>query len=160
MITTGLFTTATQTTAPKLARTLEATPVAAKRDTTDTTSSGRASNHSSPPPVAYSPQSTSVQPMTSSQESKSSSIANGGIRRMSSASDDFVLVFSEDISGMARDSPTGNVVRDRCRDLIAKAFKKGFENRECFKKGFENRECSVYCVKVQLIFVQCVCGCS
>lgn len=50
---------------------------------------------------------------------------------MSSTSDDFVLVFSGDISGMARESPTSNEVRDRCRDLIAKALKKGFENREC-----------------------------
>ena len=49
---------------------------------------------------------------------------------MSSTSDDFVLMFSDDISGMRRDEPTGTDVRDRCRDLIAKALKKGFEDCE------------------------------
>ena len=109
---------ATQTTSiPKAS---EPTPVARSLEQT-----------SSPPPVAYNPPSTSIQPMTSSQESKNSSTTNGAVRRMSSTSDDFVLVFSGDISGMAREAPTGNEVRDRCRDLITKALKKGFENREC-----------------------------
>ena len=31
---------------------------------------------------------------------------------------------------MVRDETTGNDVRDRCRDLIAKALKKGFDDCE------------------------------
>lgn len=32
---------------------------------------------------------------------------------------------------MVRDETTGNDVRDRCRDLMAKALKKGFDDCEC-----------------------------
>ncbi len=106
------------------------TPESVKKETMDTTKSERPVNHSTPPPVAYNP-SVSEQPMTSSQQSKNSSMANGALRRMSSTSDDFVLVFSGDISGISRTGSTGNEVRDRCRDLVAKALKKGFENGRC-----------------------------
>ncbi|XP_064382246.1 transcription elongation factor A protein 1-like [Halichondria panicea] len=101
------------------------TPESVKNEAIDTPKSERPVNHSTPPPVAYNP-SVSEQPMTSSQPKNS--MANGALRRMSSTSDDFVLMFSGDISGISRTGSTGNEVRDRCRDLVAKALKKGFEN--------------------------------
>ena len=69
---------------------------------------------------------------------------------MSSTSDDFVLMFSGDISGISRTGSTGNEVRDRCRDLVAKALKKGFENGKCMYTVCGSRMCP---------YVVCVCVC-
>ena len=56
----------------------------------------------------------------------------GAQRRDSVQSDDgnIQLVFSSTIDGSARMASSGNDVRDRCRDLITKALKKGFTESE------------------------------
>lgn len=52
---------------------------------------------------------------------------NGEIFSQASASSDGVmLVFDPLVSGERRAASTGSDVRDRCRDLIVKALKKGF----------------------------------
>ena len=72
--------------------------------------------------------------------SSSSSVTNGEVasppgtsqRRDSTQSDDgnIQLLFSPSIDGSARMASTGNDVRDRCRELIAKALQKGFTEGE------------------------------
>ena len=54
------------------------------------------------------------------------------LRRDSTQSDDgnIQLVFSSSVDGSARMASTGNDVRDRCRELLAKAMKKGFSDGE------------------------------
>ena len=57
---------------------------------------------------------------------------SGSQRRDSTQSDDgnIQLLFAPNIDGSARAPSTGNDVRDRCRDLLAKALKKGFSDGE------------------------------
>ncbi len=57
---------------------------------------------------------------------------SGSQRRDSTQSDDgnVQLLFSPNIDGSARAPSTGSEVRDRCRDLLAKALKKGFSDGE------------------------------
>ena len=72
--------------------------------------------------------------------SSSSAVTNGEAasphevsqRRDSTQSDDgnIQLLFSPNIDGSARMASTGSDVRDRCRELIAKALQKGFTEGE------------------------------
>lgn len=84
-----------------------------------------AGKSSSPPPVTYSRQKSD-----SSQSDSNGSQKNGGdvpTRRLSSTSDEIILNFSSSVDGYSRVSSTGSDVRDRCRDLLAKALRKGLE---------------------------------
>ena len=67
----------------------------------------------------------------SSHSSSEASEKNGDaipLRRLSSTSDDIVLKFHQTVDGYSRVASTGSDVRDRCRDLIGKALRKGFDN--------------------------------
>ena len=109
---------------------------------------GQHHNPPTPPPVTYT---SNPGPNGSSSSSSSSNTDNGGgtnsssplpngqvvspigsQRRDSTQSDDgnIQLMFSPNIDGSARAASTGNDVRDRCQDLIAKALKKGFSDGE------------------------------
>lgn len=48
------------------------------------------------------------------------------MRRLSSTSDEIILNFASSVDGFSRiQQSTGSDIRDRCRDLLAKALKKG-----------------------------------
>ena len=90
----------------------------------------RPSNPPTPPPVVYSPSTdvaknsniTSPQLLPNGESSQSSQESSSS--QMSSL--DTVLCFASTIDGNARVPSTGSDVRDRCRDLLIKALKKGF----------------------------------
>lgn len=73
---------------------------------------------------------SSSNPMMNGDMVSSPPQVKGAQRRDSTQSDDgnIQLLFSPSIDGSARMASTGNDVRDRCRDLIAKALKKGFSD--------------------------------
>ena len=52
----------------------------------------------------------------------------GPSRSDSVSSDSGVVYFDSGIPGESRIPATGDAVRDRCRELLAKAMMKGFEN--------------------------------
>jgi transcription elongation factor S-II len=96
----------------------------------------------SPPPVAYSPSKNSAPSINSNSSitSSASTAANGetpgetmmspiaGPSRSDSVSSDCgVVFFAPNIVGESRVMATGDGVRDRCRELLAKAMMKGFE---------------------------------
>lgn len=97
-----------------------------KSGTSATTAAGLG-KPSSPPPVTYSQQ----QSDSSYQgESTEGSQKNGGdvpVRRLSSTSDEILLNFPSSVDGYSRVGSSGSDVRDRCRDLLAKALKKGLD---------------------------------
>jgi transcription elongation factor S-II len=102
----------------------------------------------SPPPATYTPSTNtdnhSTKPSTNSNSTpitSSASASNGETpmetitspvpgpsRSDSVSSDSGVVYFDPSIPGEARVPPTGDPVRDRCRELLAKAMMKGFEN--------------------------------
>lgn len=104
------------------------------------------SNPPTPPPVTYSPPASSTDSnySTSSKfSSTSSQIPNGEVpsNEVSSQSSEqsqssqpigsplspgVMLFFPPSLDGNCRVPPTGSDIRDRCRDLIIKALKKGF----------------------------------
>lgn len=87
----------------------------------------------SPPPVTYSQQQsdTSSQGESTEGSEKNGSEKNGGnipLRRLSStSSDEIILNFPSSVDSYSRMASTGSDVRDRCRDLLAKALKKGLD---------------------------------
>lgn len=83
----------------------------------------------SPPPVVYSKQQSNSSQGSSEGSSTAEKDGNGEIplRRLSSTSDDIILNFPLTVDSYSRASPTGLDVRDRCRDLLAKALMKGFD---------------------------------
>jgi hypothetical protein len=81
----------------------------------------------SPPPVTYTQQNSDS---SSHGDSTDGNHKNGGdipIRRLSSTSDEMVLNFPSSVDSYSRVASSGSDVRDRCRDLLAKALKKGIE---------------------------------
>lgn len=118
---------------------------------TPSSDTGQHQNPPTPPPVMYT---SSPGPNGSSTSSSSnnggmgssSPMPNGQVsspqvqqRRDSTQSDDgnIQLLFSSNVDGSARAPSTGNDVRDRCRDLIAKALKKGFsDGKDSSSVGF------------------------
>lgn len=121
------------------------TPKAPKSPPKATTPSSETAQHQNPPtppPVTYTsnPSSSGSGNDTGGTTSSSSSVTNGEVasphgvsqRRDSTQSDDgnIQLLFSPSIDGSARMALTGNDVRDRCRELIAKALQKGFTDGE------------------------------
>ena len=112
-------------------------PKSPSKATTPSSETGQHQNPPTPPPVTYtSNPSSSSNNSSGTTSSSSSSLTNGEVvspqganqRRDSTQSDDgsVQLLFPPSIDGSARVASTGNDVRDRCRDLIAKALKKGF----------------------------------
>lgn len=96
-----------------------------KSATTPVASSGKPS---SPPPVTYSQQSSDS---SSHGDDTNGNQQNGGdipIRRLSSTSDELILNFPSTVDSYSRVASSGSDVRDRCRDLLAKALKKGLED--------------------------------
>ena len=101
---------------------------------------GQHQNPPTPPPVTYTSnpgRNGSSNSNDSGGTSSSSPMPNGQMvspsgsqRRDSTQSDDgnIQLLFAPNIDGSARAPSTGNEVRDRCRDLLAKALKKGFSD--------------------------------
>ena len=97
-------------------------------------------NPPTPPPVTYTSNPSGSSDNAGGTTSSSSSLTNGEVasphgvsqRRDSTQSDDgnIQLLFSPSIDGSARMASTGNDVRDRCRELIAKALQKGFTEGE------------------------------
>ena len=75
------------------------------------------------------------------------------LRRDSTQSDDgnIQLVFSSSVDGSARMASTGNDVRDRCRELLAKAMKKGFSDGE---EGDGLRGTNIVCFYFFLLLTQ------
>ena len=104
---------------------------------------GQHQNPPTPPPVTYTSNpghNGSSNSNDSGGTSSSSPMPNGQMvspsgsqRRDSTQSDDgnIQLLFAPNIDGSARAPSTGNEVRDRCRDLLAKALKKGFSDGGC-----------------------------
>ena len=101
----------------------------------------------SPPPVTYTPSTNTDSHSTTNSNTNaitsSASASNGETsmetitspipgpsRSDSVSSDSGVVYFDPSIPGEARVPPTGDTVRDRCRELLAKAMLKGFENGE------------------------------
>jgi len=95
------------------------------------------SNPPTPPPVAYSPLTPTDVTKNSniaspkllpngeiSSESSQESTSSSSLQTVSTA----VSFFSPTIDGSARTASTGNDVRDRCRELVMKALKKGFND--------------------------------
>lgn len=83
---------------------------------------------SSPPPVVYSKQQSDS---SHSDSGDTNGQKNGGdipVRRLSSTSDELILTFASSVDSYSRTPPIGSEVRDRCRDLLAKALKKGLED--------------------------------
>ena len=104
----------------------ESTPKSNKSGSTSpksaATPTGVPGKTDSPPPVTYVQQQSD-----SSQGSGEGNQINGDIpmRRLSSTSDEIILNFPSSVDGFSRTASTGSDVRDRCRDLLAKALKKG-----------------------------------
>lgn len=92
----------------------------------------------SPPPVTYTPQNNTTS-INSNTSIASPTTANGETpiemtpsvagpsRSDSVSSDSGIVYFSPSVDGDARIPATGDAVRDRCRELLAKAMMKGFE---------------------------------
>ena len=92
----------------------------------------------SPPPVTYTPQNSTssinsntsiTSPTTSNGETplEMPPSVPGPSRSDSVSSDSGIVYFSPSVAGDARNPATGDAVRDRCRELVAKAMMKGFE---------------------------------
>ena len=83
----------------------------------------------SPPPVVYSKQGSNSSSHSSSEGGVAEKNGNGEVplRRLSSTSDEIILNFPLTVDSYSRASSTGSDVRDRCRDLLAKALMKGFD---------------------------------
>ena len=66
---------------------------------------------------------------SSGEGSEKNGDKNGDIpmRRLSSTSDDIILNFAQSVDGYSRVPSSGSEVRDRCRDLLAKALQKGID---------------------------------
>ena len=113
-----------QESTPKATKSRSNSPKSGSSATTPVASSGKPC---SPPPVTYSQQSSDS---SSHGDSTNGSQQNGGdvpIRRLSSTSDEIILNFPSTVDGYSRVASSGSDVRDRCRDLLAKALQKGLE---------------------------------
>ena len=112
----------------------------ASSSSSSSSESGQHQNPPTPPPVTYTSnpgRNGSSNANNSGGTSSSSPLPNGQMaspsgsqRRDSTQSDDgnIQLLFAPNIDGSARAPSTGSDVRDRCRDLLAKALKKGFSD--------------------------------
>lgn len=75
-----------------------------------------------PPPASYTPSGA-----TPTTPDLIATLPNGGSGSEPTTPSGFVKApqFSSDISGIAKEPPTGDMIRDKCRGMICVALKKG-----------------------------------